>query len=51
MIVQLQGPLKRANITQAQREWNTAMSRVRVSVEWIFGDIIKYFKFVDFKKN
>ena len=48
---QLQGPFKGANVTQAQREWNTAMSRVRVSVEWIFGDIINYFKFVDFKKN
>ena len=25
------------------------MSEVRVSVEWIFGDIINYFKFLDFK--
>ena len=27
------------------------MSTVRVSVEWVFGDIINYFKFLDFKKN
>lgn len=27
------------------------MSEVRVFVEWIFGDIINYFKFLDFKKN
>ena len=27
------------------------MSSVRVSVEWIFGDIINYFKFLDFTKN
>lgn len=27
------------------------MSRVRVSVGWIFGDMINYFKFLDFKKN
>jgi hypothetical protein len=27
------------------------MSEVRVSVEWIFADIINYFKFLDFKKN
>jgi hypothetical protein len=27
------------------------MSRVRVSVEWVFGDIVNYFKFLDFKKN
>ena len=28
-----------------------SMSAVRCSVEWIFGDIINYFKFLDFKKN
>ena len=27
------------------------MSQVRISVEWVFGDIINYFKFLDFKKN
>ena len=27
------------------------MSSVRVSVEWLCGDIINYFKFMDFKKN
>ena len=27
------------------------MSEVRVSVEWIFTDIITYFKFLDFKKD
>ena len=27
------------------------MSEVRVSVEWIFGNIITYFKFLDFKKD
>ena len=27
------------------------MSKVRSSVEWIFGDIINYFKFLDFKKD
>ena len=27
------------------------MSEVRVSVEWIFGDIITCFKFLDFRKN
>jgi len=28
-----------------------AMSSVRVSVEWLFGDIVDYFKFLDFKRN
>ena len=27
------------------------MSEVRVSVEWILGDITNYLKFSDFKKN
>ena len=27
------------------------MSSVRVSVEWLFGDVANQFKFVDFKKN
>ena len=27
------------------------MSKVRSSVEWIFEDIINYFKFLDFKKD
>ena len=26
------------------------MSKVCISVEWLFGDIINYFKFLDFKK-
>ena len=31
--------------------YNKAMSNARSSVEWLFGDIINYFKFMDFKKN
>ena len=27
------------------------MRAVRSSVEWVFGDIINYFKLLDFKKN
>ena len=27
------------------------MSKVRVSVEWLFGDIAEHFKFIDYKKN
>ena len=32
-------------------EYNAAMSAVRTSVEWLFSDVITYFKFNDFKKN
>jgi len=31
--------------------FNKDMSQVRVSVEWLFGDTVNYFKFLDFKKN
>lgn len=32
-------------------QYNKAMSIVRVSVDWLFGDIMNYFKFLVFKKN
>ena len=48
---QLQAPFKNAVFREEQQLWNKSMSSVRVSVEWLFGDIIKYFKFLDFKKN
>ena len=47
----LQGPFKGAHMTPIQQQWNKAMSAARVSVEWIFGDIVNYFKFLDFRKN
>ena len=30
-------------------EYNRAMSSVQVTVEWLFGKIVKYFKFTNFK--
>ena len=45
---QLQSPFKGARLTQNEMDWKSAMSSVRVSVEWIFKDIINYFKFLDF---
>ena len=47
----LQAPFKGNRITPLQDEFNKAMSKVRVSVEWIFKEIIRYFAFLDFKKN
>lgn len=49
--VHLQAPYKHANLTAGEQAFNQSMSAVRISVEWIFGDIINYFKFLDFKKN
>ena len=49
--VHLQAGFKWARLSQQQVDWNTRMSEVRVSVEWIFGGIITYFKFLDFKRD
>jgi hypothetical protein len=38
-------------LTQRQREFNSDMSSLRVSVEYGFGKIIQLFAFLDFKKN
>ncbi|KAJ8017757.1 hypothetical protein HOLleu_44613 [Holothuria leucospilota] len=48
---QLQAPFPTANITRDQEAFNAAMSKVRISVEWSFGDILNYFKFTDYKKS
>ena len=48
---QLQRTFRSAQITNVQNEWNKAMSSVRVSVEWVFGDVINYYQFLDFRKN
>ena len=47
----LQAPFKGARLTPQQIAWKKSMSEVRVSVEWIFGDIVNSFKFLDFEKN
>ena len=43
--------LENGVLTPQMEAYNTAMSSVRTSVEWLFGDIINHFKFLDFKKN
>ncbi len=50
--IHLQRPFQqRQRLTPEQEAFNQSMSQVRVSVEWIFGELVSYFKFVDFKKN
>ena len=44
-------PYRAAGISPQMEEFNRCMSTVRVSVEWLFGDIINFFKFVDSKKT
>lgn len=38
-------------LTPAMELYNKNMSKVRTSVEWIFGDVINSFKSLDFKNN
>ena len=47
----LQTPFRLVRLNGAQQAYNTAMSKVRIGVEWVFGDITNFFKFLDFKKN
>ena len=49
--VRLQTSFRNMILTPQMVNFNKGMSSVRVSVEWLFGDIVEYFKFVDFKKN
>lgn len=49
--IHLQAPFRMGVLTRQMEEFNKSMSPVRVSVEWLFSDIVNYFKFIDFKKN
>ena len=49
--VHLQAPFRHGILTPMMEGYNAEMSSVRVAVEWLFGDIINDFKFLDFKKN
>lgn len=47
----VQIPFGGGNPTAAQRTYNSAMSAARICVEWGYAKVVKYFAFVDFKKN
>ena len=49
--VHLQAPYKKGHLTADEEAFNSSMSKVRSSVEWVFNDITSYFAFLDFKKN
>ena len=49
--VHLHVPYRGVGITPQMELYNKAMSSVRMSIEWLFGDVVNYFKFLDFKKN
>lgn len=45
--VNLMAPYRDAALTAQMEAFNNSMSIVRTSVEWLFGDIVQYFKFMD----
>ena len=47
----LQAPYRQAQNNQDMISYNKAMGEVRVTVEWLFGNVKNYFKFTDFKKE
>jgi len=49
--IQLQTPFRQPGLTPQMQQYNQSMGAVRTSVEWLFGDIVNYFKFLDFKGN
>lgn len=46
----LQCPFRHGVLTRQMEEINASTSSVRTSVEWLFGHLINYFKFLDYKK-
>ena len=40
-----------AALTAQQQLFNLSMSKVRTAVEGVFGDVLEYFSFLDFKRN
>ena len=44
-------PYRGSQLSQQQIDFNKAMSKVRVSVEWTFGKVCQYFSYIDFKRN
>ena len=47
----LQAPFRNVRLTPQMKVFNSSMSSLRTSVEWLFGDICTYFKFIDFRKD
>lgn len=47
----ISGVKRIGDLTEDEREFNRQMSKVRQSVEWGFGNVIKNFSFVDYDKS
>ena len=40
-----------AQLTKEQVDFNSSMSKVRVTADWMFAEVINNSKFIDFQKN
>ena len=49
--VHLQTPFRHVPLAPLMQDHKKAMSALRISVEWLFGDVINSFKFLDYIKN
>ena len=49
--VHLQAPFREVVLIEALKSFMSSMSASRIAVEWLFGDIINYFKFLDYKEK
>ena len=48
--VNLMAPFRGTALTAQIEAFNDSMSNVRMSFVWLLGDIVEYFKFMNFKK-
>lgn len=51
LLIHLKVPFRNGILTPPMQQFNSSMSEVRSSVEWLFEDIVNYFCCLDFKKN
>ena len=51
LCIHMQAPFRNGVLTLTMQTLNCSMSAARESVEWFLGDIVNYFKFMDFHKN
>ena len=47
----VQTPFSNPQLNPEQAAYNTVMSKARTGVEWVFGEIADFFKFLDLKKK
>ena len=49
--IHLQAPFRNVHTTPQMARFNERMSDVRVAVEWMFGCVSNYYKFIEFQKQ